>query len=108
MKANVQMAIKKSSATGDKKQLIKNKDVPVVEIINEFSRRIAISTNMEVARLLFNNGRLVLSGYTDNFNNVDNIKSKIESSDLFNSVSISSAAVDKKEDRVNFKFIIEM
>ena len=79
-----------------------------MDIISELSKRIASSIDVEISRFLFNNGRLVLSGSTDNFNNVDNIKSKIESSDLFEKVSISSAAADKRGDRVNFKFIIEM
>ncbi len=106
MKANTRAAMKKSSAKGD--QFIKNKDVKLVGIISEFSRKIDSSIDMEVSRFLFNNGRLVLSGSTDNFNNVDNIKTRIESSDLFENVSISSAAADKRGGRVNFKFIIEM
>ncbi len=63
---------------------------------------------MEISRFLFNEKRIVISGSTDNFNNVDKIKNKLEASDLFGNVSISSAAADKKEDRVNFKFIIEI
>lgn len=106
MKANVREEIKKSNNSGNKDQLINN--VKVVEIMGELSRRISPSIDMETARFLFNNGRLLLSGSTDNFNNVDNIKSKIESSDLFEKVSITSAAADKKGNRVNFKFIIEM
>lgn len=108
MKANVREAIKKSGTTGDEDRLIKNKDFKLVVIMAELSKTISSSIDMETSRFLFNNGRLVLSGSTDNFNNVDNIKSKIESSDLFERVSISSAAADKKDNRVNFKFIIEM
>jgi len=108
MKANVQSAIKKSGTSGDIDQSIKNSDVKVVAVMSEVSGKIESSTDMEISRFLLNNGRLVLSGSTENFNNVDSIKSKIESSDLFDKVSISSAAADKKGDRVNFKFIIEM
>ncbi len=106
MKANVRAELKKTNTSGDKDLSI-NK-VKVVEIMGELSRKIPPSLDMETSRFLFNNGRLILSGSTDNFNNVDNIKSKIESSDLFENVSITSAAVDKKGNRVNFKFIIEM
>jgi general secretion pathway protein L len=108
MKANVREQIKKSGKSGDKDQLIKNNNFKIVEILGELSRKIASSIDMDTTRFLFNNGRLILSGSTDNFNNVDNIKSNIESSDLFEKVSISSAAADKKGNRVNFKFIIEM
>jgi len=106
MKANVREEIKKSNKSGNKDQRINN--VKVVEIMGELSRKIVSSIDIETTRFLFNNGRLLLSGSTDNFNTVDNIKSKIESSDLFKNVSISSAAADKKGNRVNFKFIIEM
>ncbi len=108
MKANVREAIKKSGTTGDENRLIKNKEFKLVEIMAELSKTISSSIDIKTSRFLFNNGRLVLSGSTDNFNNVDKIKSKIESSDLFEKVSISSAAADKKDNRVNFKFIIEM
>ncbi|MDX2439446.1 MAG: hypothetical protein QNK40_02760 [Desulfobacterales bacterium] len=108
MTANVREAIKKSGNRGDEDRRIKNKGLKLVQIMGELSKTIPSSIDMETSRFLFNNGRLVLSGSTDNFNNVDNIKSKIESSDLFEKVSISSAAADKKDNRVNFKFIIEM
>ena len=108
MTAKVREAIEKSSNRGDEDRRIKNKGLKLVQIMDELSKTIPSSIDMETSRFLFNNGRLVLSGSTDNFNNVDNIKSKIESSDLFEKVSISSAAADKKDNRVNFKFIIEM
>jgi len=108
MKANVREAIKKSGNAGTKSHLNTDKDVKLVEILGELSKLIASSIDVDTSRLLFNTGRLVLSGSTDNFNNVDNIKIKIASSDLFEKVTISSAAADKKGNRVNFKFIIEM
>lgn len=108
MKANVQEAIKKSGTKGEKGQFNKNNDVKVVEIIGELSNKITASTDMDISRFLLNEGRITLSGSTNNFNNVDNIKSKIESSNYFKKVTISSAAADKNGDRVDFKFIIEM
>ena len=108
MEANVRDAIKKSSNAGNKNQVIENKTIKTIEIMGELSKRIPSSIDMEASKFLFNNGRLFLTGSTDNFNNVNNIKSKIESSDLFKNVSISSAASNKKGTRVNFKFIIEM
>lgn len=108
MKANVQEVIRKSGASGDKDRFIKNKNTTMIDIISECSRKITVSTDMEISRFLYNPGQIVLTGSTDNFNNVENIKGKMEASDLFETVSISSAAVDKKGDRVNFKFIIEM
>ena len=77
----------------------------------EFGRvqTIGIGDNLnDISRFLLNKERLVLSGTTDNFNNVDKIKGIIESSQMFRTVNISSAAADKKDNRVKFKFIIEM
>jgi general secretion pathway protein L len=106
MKANVQAAMKKSAPAGGSSQSVKT--ITMVDIMGELSKKIAPSTDMEISSFFFNEGRLVLSGSTNNFNTVDNIKSSIESSDWFKRVSISSAAADKQGDRVNFKFIMEM
>lgn len=108
MKADVQAAIQTAVTPGGDSQSISNKNITIVNILRELSGKIAASTDMEISNFFFNNRRLVLSGSTNNFNTVDTIKSRIESADLFEKVSISSAAADKKGDRVNFKFIIEM
>ncbi len=109
MKANVKAALKQSSANGkDSSDTVAFK---TVEIINSLSTAIDSSIDVDISRFLYNSGKIVLSGSTDNFNNVNNIKSKIEAVPMFKTVEISSAAADKKdkqENRVNFKFIIEM
>ncbi|MCP3871742.1 MAG: PilN domain-containing protein [Desulfobacteraceae bacterium] len=108
MKANVKHVLKKSGANGNTGKSVKNSGFKQVQILSKLSQTIEASTDIEISRFLFNSDRLVISGSTDNFNNVDPIKSKIESSPIFKKVSISSAAADKKGERVNFKFIIEM
>ncbi len=109
MKANVKAALKQSSANGkDSSDTVAFK---TVEIINFLSTAIDSSIDVDISRFLYNSGKIVLSGSTDNFNNVNNIKSRIEAVPMFKTVEISSAAADKKdkqENRVNFKFIIEM
>ncbi|MBC2704557.1 PilN domain-containing protein [Desulfobacula sp.] len=108
MKANVSAAMKKSGTAVGKNSLSKNKNVKIVGIMRELSQKIDPAIDMEISSFLYNKGRLVLSGSTDNFNAVDTIKNRLESSDFFTNVSISSAAADSKGNRVNFKFIIEM
>ena len=108
MKANVRQALKKAGADYKNHDLSKTADVRVGDVILELSKGIADSIDVDVSRFIFNEGRLILSGSTDNFNNVDNMKTRIEGSKMFEKVSISSAAMDKKGNRVNFKFIIEM
>ncbi len=106
MKANAQKAIKKTA--NGKPLSTKTKDIKAIEILRELSNKIPSSIDVDTSRFLFNNGQLILSGATDNFNNVDKIKGSIESSDLFEKVRISSATADKHDNRINFKFIIEM
>lgn len=106
MQANVRTALEKNGKGTDTG--FQNRDLKVVGMLTELSSKIDDAVDMEIERFLFNNQRLVLSGATDNFNNVDKIKLKLDASDLFKKVTISSAASDKRENRVNFKFVIDM
>lgn len=107
MKANVQEIMKKTGSDTDR-PLTAGKEVRVVDILKELSQKIVPAIDVEISSFLLNAGRLVLSGSTDNFNNVDKIKTGLESSEFFKKVNISSAATDKKGDRVNFKFNIDL
>ncbi len=108
MKANLKAALKKSGTVYNNQNLSKKKNVLVSDVILELSRRISASIDVDASRLLFNKGRLILSGSTGNFNDVDKIKTGIEESKMFEKVNISSATMDKRGHRVDFKFIIEM
>ncbi len=108
MQANVKAAVKKAGSTNGTDTRTHPGDVKVVNLMGEISKQIDSSVDMDISRFLFSQGRLVLSGSTNNFNNVDKIKSKLESSKLFKKVDISSAASDKRENKVNFKFIIDL
>ncbi|MDY0374620.1 MAG: PilN domain-containing protein [Desulfobacterium sp.] len=77
-----------------------------VEILGELSNRIPPSIDVEIERLILNQRRLVLSGSTGNFNDIDRIKGLLEASEIFRQVEIQSAAADKTGNRVRFKFII--
>jgi general secretion pathway protein L len=107
MKANVKEILKKTNADPDKNQTIEKK-VRVMDALAELSERTDPSIDVEISSFLLNEGRIVLSGSTDNFNAVDKIKTGLESSEVFKKVGISSAAADKKGDRVNFKFNIDL
>ena len=108
MKANVKAALNKSGSDYQNDGTLKNQKIQASDMILELSKNIDPSLDVDASKLSFNEDRLVLSGSTDNFNSVDKIKSSLEGSTLFKKVTISSAAMDKKENRVNFKFIIEM
>ena len=108
MKANVQSFMQNAKTAVNEDKLNHKIEYKIVHIMGELSQKIAGSMDIDISRFLFTKDRLVLSGTTDNFNNVDKIKSIIESSPIFKTVNISSAAADKKNNSVNFKFIIEM
>ena len=80
----------------------------VIDILYELPAKIPDSIDLEITRLVLNPGRLVLSGTTGNYNQVDKIKGLIESSKLFNQVRISSATADKTGNTIVFKFIIDL
>lgn len=81
--------------------------VRVTDLLADLSGRIPPGVDMEISRLALNHGRLVLTGSTGNFNDVDRIKGLIRSAG-FKSVTINSAEADKTGNRVRFKFVVEI
>lgn len=77
--------------------------VRTIDILNDISR--LIPENLDVALLSIVSGgdNVLVSGNTDTFNAVDDIKTGLEQSDIFKTVSISSANMDKSGKRVRFK-----
>ncbi len=87
--------------------ILKEKGVRAIDLLHELSERIPENVDIVVSRILFNNSRLILSGSTNNFNNIDKIKNGLEKSNIFPNVKISKATADKKKGNVLFKFIIK-
>ncbi|MFK5954601.1 MAG: PilN domain-containing protein [Desulfobacterium sp.] len=80
----------------------------ITDLLFELSSRIPDTIDVEISRLVFNDGRMVLSGDTDTYDSVDKMKTAIESSPLFTDVKISNAAADKNEKCIRFKFIFQI
>ncbi len=80
----------------------------VVDILYELSSRIPDNVDVKINRFLFSDGRVVMAGSTDNFNSVDQIKTRLEKSSVFKIVTISSATAEKKGNRVKFNIAIEL
>jgi len=108
MKSYVNQALKKRGPHGQKEEWKNTPDIRAMDVLFELSNKISDTIDVDLSRLILNNGRLIISGSTDNFNNVDKIKGLIEKSTLFKRVDISSAEAGKTKDSVLFKFIIEM
>jgi len=82
--------------------------IRIMEILHELSGRIPADIDMEISRLALNHGRLVLTGITGNFKDVDRIKGLVQTSPRFTNVKIKSAEADKTGKQVRFKFILEI
>ncbi|MCG8632608.1 MAG: PilN domain-containing protein [Desulfobacterales bacterium] len=111
MESKIRQARKTRSGNAEGNAAKTGSDIRVMDILNDLSGRIPAGIDMEITRLVLNHGRLILTGATDNFNNVDKIKGLIQASPRFKNVSINSAEAGKtgsKDKGVRFKFIVEM
>ena len=104
MRVGIEKAHKSSLSQG----ATHNRDIRTIDIINEISRLIPEEIDVEVAKFVFGAENVMLTGNTDTFNSVNIIKSKLEQVEFFKQVVISSADVDKFENRVRFKLQIKL
>ena len=74
-----------------------------IDILNDISRLIPETIDVEIVSIVIGEDNVVLSGNTDTFNAVDDMKSRIEKSKLIQSVTISSANLNRAGNRVRFK-----
>ena len=81
--------------------------VRVIDILNTLSLQIPSSADVKVNRMVVGADNVVLSGDTDTFNTVDDIKGRLEAADLFKSATISSADLEKSGNRVRFKLKLD-
>jgi len=101
MKVRIQEAEKSSMFS-----LRTRADKPVIDVLNEISRLIPESIDVEMNRMVIDEENVTVSGHTDTFNSVDDMKGRLESSTLFNKVTITSANMDRTDKRVRFKLKI--
>ena len=103
-----QMQIKiKSAGDGSIGLDLTGARVRVIDILNSLSRQIPSSVDVKVNRMVVGAENVVLSGNTDTFNTVDDIKGRLEKADIFKSVTISSADLEKSGKRVRFKLKLD-
>ena len=80
-----------------------NKKVLAVDLLNQISKKIPKSVDVEVIQLVIGPDGVQLSGDTDSFNSVDEMKNSLESVSMFGNVKINSATIDKATKRIRFK-----
>jgi len=79
----------------------------VVDLLRDIVLRIPKEASVDISRLIVDEKRVRLKGFTDTFNTVDEIKNGLKESDYFTEVSISSAQHDRSADRIRFELIME-
>ena len=82
--------------------------VKTIDILNDISRLIPEKQDVELVSIVIGSDNVVVSGNTDTFNAVDDMKSGLERADNFQSVSISSANMDQAGTRVRFKLKVAL
>lgn len=75
----------------------------IIEILDDIAGRLPESYTLLVSNLIIDGESVRISGETDSFNTVDIIKSKLEPSDYFTSVTISSAKLDRSGKKIQFE-----
>ena len=74
-----------------------------IDVLNEMSKRIPDKVDVDFTRLVISHENVMVSGITDTFNSADEIKSRIEESELFQKVIITSTSKEKSGSRIRFK-----
>lgn len=79
----------------------------MIELLDDIAGRIPEAYDLLVSNLIVDGESVRISGETDSFNTVDMIKSKLEPSDYFSSVTISSAKLDRSGKKIQFEMKLE-
>jgi len=103
MQVNVQEA-KKSA--GD--QLTAGPHIRRIDILNSISQNIPDSIKVDVTRMVISPDTVLISGTTDDFKSVDDIKGKLEQVDYFKKVTINSSSLDRSGKEVRFQIKVEL
>jgi Tfp pilus assembly PilM family ATPase/Tfp pilus assembly protein PilN len=78
-------------------------DTKILDLIGEISQRIPKPLNIRVTTMVIDPESVRISGTTDTFNTVDSIKNNLEPSEFFDTVTISSANLDRTGKQVQFE-----
>ncbi len=103
MQVNVQEAKKSAvnqSAVGPR--------IRTIDVLNRISQNIPESVKVDVTRMVISPENVLISGNTDDFKSVDDIKSNLEKIDLFKKVTINSTNLDRSGKEVRFQLKVEL
>ncbi len=79
-----------------------------LHVLREISTRISASLDVQLTRMVYEAKGLRLIGITDTFNTVDSMKKNLEQSADISSVTISSANMNPKDNKIRFELKIDL
>jgi type II secretory pathway component PulL len=103
MRIEIEAANKKALLSGKI-----DKNIRTIDILNNISKLIPKETDVKLTRLVVGEDSVQISGNTDTFNSVDDIKSRLEQVNFFQKITISSANINKSDKRVQFKLQVHL
>ena len=80
----------------------------IIDILNQISRLVPHEADVMLNRLVVGGDGITVAGETIDFNTVDDIKNRLEKSDLFSKVTIAAANMDKSGQTVRFRLKIDL
>jgi hypothetical protein len=81
-------------------------NVRVIDLLNDISKSVQDSLNVEFERLVLGSDDLKISGTADTYSTVDTMKNQLEKIDYFKSVAITSTTGEQNDKLVHFKLSI--
>jgi len=103
MRARVQEENKKGLFTGEMEDEMLN-----IDILNEISSRIPNDQDVEITNFVRGDKSLLVTGNTDSFNTVDDIKGRLAQAEGLKNITINSANLEKSTNRIQFKLKIDL
>ncbi len=79
-----------------------------IDILNNISKSISDTITVDISRMVMSPDSVIISGTTDTFEAVDDIKSKLEQIDTFKKVTINSTNKDRSGKEVRFQMKVAL
>ncbi len=95
----------KKGGSGSEQNAAQNRSI---DVLLQISQLIPESINVIFSRMTIGAGEVTVAGETSDFNSVDDIKNRLEKSELFKQITIASANMDKSGKKVLFKLKINL
>lgn len=102
MRLALQEVREKSTFTGSMDAGISN-----IEVLKEMSLAIPADLDIEITRMVRGDDDIIITGNTDTFQTVDEVKGRLEKSGMWKSITITSANLDNTSNRVEFRLKID-